>query len=31
MLLRDQGLILGRYDARITGRDASPAEPSPAL
>jgi len=29
MLLRDQGLILGRYDARITGRDASPAEPSP--
>lgn len=22
MLLRDQGLILGRYDARITGRDA---------
>jgi len=24
-LLRDQGLILGRYDARITGRDAEPA------
>jgi len=29
MLLHDQGLILGRYDARITGRDASPAETSP--
>jgi carboxypeptidase C (cathepsin A) len=28
-LLRDQGLILGRYDARITGRDADPAAPSP--
>jgi len=24
-LLADQGLILGRYDARITGRDANPA------
>ncbi|HWX20073.1 MAG TPA: peptidase S10 [Candidatus Binatia bacterium] len=29
MLLHDQGLILGRYDARITGRDASPAARSP--
>jgi carboxypeptidase C (cathepsin A) len=29
MLLKDQGLILGRYDARITGRDASPASPYP--
>ncbi len=28
-LLRDQGLILGRYDARITGRDANPASPYP--
>ena len=28
-LLRDQGLILGRYDARITGRDADPASPAP--
>src|SRR5215471_21281265 len=25
MLLHDRGLILGRYDARITGRDANPA------
>ena len=24
-LLRDQGLIIGRYDARITGRDADPS------
>jgi carboxypeptidase C (cathepsin A) len=29
LLLHDQGLILGRYDARITGRDASPAGRSP--
>jgi carboxypeptidase C (cathepsin A) len=29
MLLHDQGLIIGRYDARITGRDASPAARSP--
>ena len=29
MLLHDQGLIIGRYDARITGRDASPASRSP--
>jgi carboxypeptidase C (cathepsin A) len=28
-LLYDQGLILGRYDARITGRDADPAGRSP--
>jgi carboxypeptidase C (cathepsin A) len=28
-LLHDQGLILGRYDARITGRDADPASRSP--
>jgi len=28
-LLRDQGLILGAYDARITGRDADPASPYP--
>lgn len=28
-LLRDQGLIIGRYDARITGRDANPASPFP--
>ena len=30
-LLHDQGLILGAYDARITGRDADPASPSPAF
>ena len=29
MLLHDQGLIIGRYDARITGRDASPASRVP--
>ena len=29
MLLHDQGLILGRYDARITGRDASPSARAP--
>ena len=29
MLLRDQGLIIGRYDARITGRDADKAGNSP--
>jgi carboxypeptidase C (cathepsin A) len=29
MLLHDEGLILGRYDARITGRDADPAAPYP--
>ena len=28
-LLHDQGLILGAYDARITGRDDDPASPSP--
>jgi carboxypeptidase C (cathepsin A) len=28
-LLRDQGLILGRYDARITGSDADPASRHP--
>ncbi len=28
-LLQDHGLILGRYDARITGRDANPAGRSP--
>ena len=28
-LLHDQGLILGAYDARITGRDDDPAAPSP--
>jgi carboxypeptidase C (cathepsin A) len=28
-LLHDQGLILGAYDARITGRDADPASPYP--
>jgi len=31
MLLKDQGLILGRYDSRITGRDASPASASPGF
>jgi carboxypeptidase C (cathepsin A) len=29
MLLHDQGLILGRYDARITGRDGNPASRVP--
>jgi carboxypeptidase C (cathepsin A) len=29
MLLRDQGLIIGRYDARITGRDADKSSPFP--
>lgn len=29
MLLHDEGLVLGRYDARITGRDADPAAPYP--
>ncbi len=29
MLLHEQGLILGRYDARITGRDADPSATSP--
>jgi len=28
-LLHDDGLILGAYDARITGRDADPASPYP--
>ena len=28
-LLHDQGLILGAYDARITGRDDDPASPDP--
>jgi len=31
MLLHDQGLILGRYDARITGRDDNPAARSPGF
>ena len=29
MLLRDQNLIIGRYDARITGRDADKSSGSP--
>ncbi len=29
MLLRDQGLILGRYDARISGRDADKSSSQP--
>lgn len=29
MLLRDEGVILGRYDARITGRDADKSGTSP--
>jgi carboxypeptidase C (cathepsin A) len=29
MLLHEQGLVLGRYDARITGRDADPAASTP--
>jgi carboxypeptidase C (cathepsin A) len=28
-LLRDEGLVLGRFDARITGRDANAAAPYP--
>jgi carboxypeptidase C (cathepsin A) len=28
-LLHDEGFILGRYDARITGRDDDPASPTP--
>jgi carboxypeptidase C (cathepsin A) len=28
-LLHDQGLILGAYDARLTGRDDNPASPEP--
>ena len=28
-LLHDQGLILGAYDARLTGRDDNPAAPGP--
>ena len=28
-LLHDEGLILGAYDARITGRDDDPASPAP--
>ncbi len=28
-LLRDQGLIIGRYDARITARDGDKASPTP--
>jgi len=28
-LLHDEGLILGAYDARLTGRDADPASPNP--
>ena len=31
MLLHNEGLVLGRYDARITGRDADPAAPAPRL
>ena len=30
-LLHDQGLILGAYDARITGRDDDPAAPYPGF
>jgi len=30
-LLHDQGLILGRYDARITGRDAAPGSSFPGF
>jgi carboxypeptidase C (cathepsin A) len=30
-LLRDRGLVLGRFDARITGRDANPARPYPGF
>ena len=30
MLLHDEGLVLGRYDARITGRDGDPAAPYPS-
>lgn len=30
-LLRDQGLILGAYDGRITGRDDQPASPYPGF
>ncbi len=30
-LLHDEGLILGAYDARITGRDDDPAAPTPAF
>jgi carboxypeptidase C (cathepsin A) len=30
-LLHEQGLILGAYDARITGRDDQPASPSPTF
>lgn len=29
MLLRDEGLIIGRFDARITGRDADKSSSSP--
>lgn len=28
-LLRDEGLVLGRFDARITGRDADRSSPTP--
>jgi carboxypeptidase C (cathepsin A) len=28
-LLRDEGLIIGRFDARITGRDADKSSPAP--
>ena len=30
-LLADQGLIIGRYDARMKGRDANPAWPTPGF
>jgi len=30
-LLHDEGLILGAYDARLTGRDDDPAAPTPAF
>lgn len=30
-LLHDRGLILGAYDARITGRDSDPASPYPGF
>jgi carboxypeptidase C (cathepsin A) len=30
-LLHDEGLILGAYDARLTGRDGDPASPNPGF
>jgi len=31
MLLRDQGLVLGAYDARVTGRDGDESENNPQI